>query len=84
MIYVLLPDKKSTNTILFCNLKLLKLNLNPTLFLIDFEKAIKNSIQTKFSQTKMLSYFFIEAKRFGDIFKNMVYQLNIVGILHLY
>ena len=59
LVYILLPDKKeNTYTTMLRNLKLIKPDLNPTSILIDFEKAVMNSIKTEFTQTKIQSCFF--------------------------
>jgi len=55
----LLPDKKeNTYTTMFHNLKLIKPDLSPTSILIDFEKAVINSIKTEFPQKKIQGCFF--------------------------
>ncbi|XP_029342135.1 uncharacterized protein LOC115033536 [Acyrthosiphon pisum] len=59
LVYILLPDKKeNTYTTMFRNLKLIKPDLNPSSILIDFEKAVMNSIKTEFPQTKIQGCFF--------------------------
>ncbi|KAL4090199.1 hypothetical protein QTP88_025098 [Uroleucon formosanum] len=59
LVYILLPDKKeNTYSTMFRNLKLIKPDLNPISILIDFEKAVINSIKTEFPQTKIQGCFF--------------------------
>ena len=77
--YALLPDKSETTYSNFLQqLKSLKPKLAPKTIMVDFEKAMINSLELAFPQTEIKGcfFFFIFAKAYTEKFNLMGFSSN--------